>query len=130
MKNQFAFSSGFDYSDGNKTIRYYPLPVFFSADLMEYGALLGIDQSPKARYPDISYLVPRKDLSAFEKEVKQRKQKNMTDAIRKAHELKSNGQEEKAIAILQKFSLSKVFLFDPDEHKSVITFAYVRQGLI
>ena len=106
---------------------YYPIPVFYSADLMEYQALFGISASKTGDgFQDPQYLIRTDSLDKrfdiFDMPRK-RTEANTVGRIRRACEEFGRGEEEKAKETLSKYSLDKIFLYSPkDEPGNLIEY--------
>lgn len=110
----------------NKTV--YPVPVFYVADLLEYQTIFGISASKIVPdgYQDPQYKIQTKDLSAnleYGIMPKARNEQATSRRIRAAQELADSEREEdvqKAKEMLEKYSISKNFLYSPGSEKTTI----------
>ncbi|WPT11910.1 hypothetical protein PSENEW3n2_00005409 [Picochlorum sp. SENEW3] len=116
-----------------ETKTYFPIPVFYAADLLEYQTIFGISAGPNDMdsYPDPAYLVRRRRLGKSIDTMPTRRseilfQKRL-DASRRFKD------PEKAKEMLKEFSYDPLLLYTPEadtfgkQGKSVVTY-YLGQG--
>jgi hypothetical protein len=106
---------------------YYPIPVFYSADLMEYQSLFGVSASKTGDgFQDPQYLIRTNSLHRrFDmlEMPRKRTEVNTVGRIKRACEEFGRGEEEKAKETLAKYSLDEIFLYSPrDERGNLIEY--------
>ena len=111
-----------------KIKKYYPIPVFYVADLLEYQTIFGISSSiqDEASMPDPGYIIQTINLDEKRNEMpKRRSEKNVLKLLRKAHSLnivpgkELSQEEDKIVKKMRGMSLDLALLYSPKQSEKI-----------